>query len=75
MPVSAGPAESQTCSRAIVVMAPDSHTPNTRPTQCPFSTTSYGVMNLILFSLHWKRDLLFSYESYSKRDFTKDLTK
>ena len=32
MPVSAGPAESPTCSRAIAVMAPDSHTPNTR--QC-----------------------------------------
>ena len=28
MPVSAGPAESLTCSRAIAVMAPDSHTPN-----------------------------------------------
>ena len=35
MPVSAGPAESQTCSRAIVVMASDSHTPNTRPKTMP----------------------------------------
>ena len=35
MPVSAGPAESQTCSRAIVVIAPDSHTPNTRPNTMP----------------------------------------
>ena len=35
MPVSAGPDESLTCSRAIAVMAPDSHPQNTHPNTMP----------------------------------------